>query len=72
MCRAIPGLVGSRRRGSRRISSRLPLEELIGRRGGAVAGQLLHGPMIKVGQHLRLPAVPNVGADRAKSAAVST
>ena len=42
----------------------LALEEVIGRRGGAVAGQLLHGPMVKVGQHLRLPAVPHVGADR--------
>ena len=44
----------------------LALEEVIGRRGGAVAGQLLHGPMVKVGQHLRLPAVPDVGAHRAQ------
>ena len=44
----------------------LALEEVIGRRGGAVAGQLLHGPMVKVGQHLRLPAVPDVGAHGAQ------
>ena len=61
----IPGLVGLAAEAGADLVP-LALEEVIGRRGGAVAGKLLHGPMVKVGQHLRLPAVPDVGADRAQ------
>ena len=42
--------------------------EFFDRGGRTVAGQVLHGAMIQIGDDFRLPAVPNIGTDCAQVA----